>query len=361
VSTNRIFAAQGPFTIAVLTISSLPCPNGTAHSPRQAQHDTKPVLQFFAMKIIVLALLPMDPSGLESTSRRLESSLDHWGWWILGSTFVVVLGLVIEYWEPITEFIDEWRRPAAAFPWKKFVELTGGILVTIGVAGELGFTYKASRTETKLRENNHQIEESLNASTQTAASAANRAEASANEAKQKTDAVAKQGDALTSRMENTARKLGDVTKEAGLQLLILEMNAGDSQAYDSLVDFKNSDPSKVQSVKSAVRAAGDFFWNRARSPHLAREPAMSTNNDLLLASPDFYDRAMGLERLRTEPMQSRFVPKIVRMATSDPHLEVRGAATLTLNVWLPQKWRSLNKQNIQRWWDLDGKKQFPDR
>jgi len=130
-------------------------------------------------------------------------------------------------------------------------------------------------------------------------------------------------------MEDTARELSDANKEAGLQLAILEMNAGDANAYDSLVDFESSDPLKVQSIRSAVRAAGDFFWNRAKSPHLAREPAMSTNNDLLLASSDFYDRAMGLERLRTEPMQGRFVHKVVNMATSDENLEVRCAATLT--------------------------------
>jgi hypothetical protein len=124
----------------------------------------------------------MEPSALESVSRSLESSLDHWGWLILASTAIVVLGLVVEYWEPIAEFIDEWRRPAAAFPWRKFIELAGGILVTVGVAGELGFTYKASRTETKLRDNNHRIEESLNISAESAARAADRAKQSAEKA-----------------------------------------------------------------------------------------------------------------------------------------------------------------------------------
>jgi hypothetical protein len=107
----------------------------------------------------------MDPSALESVSRSLESSLDFWGWLILASTGVVVLGLVIEYWEPVHEFIEEWRRPAAAFPWRKFWGLAGGILVTAGVAGEFGFTYEASRVETNLRANNHEIEILLNQGT----------------------------------------------------------------------------------------------------------------------------------------------------------------------------------------------------
>ena len=104
----------------------------------------------------------MDPSALESVSRSFESSLDWWGAFILVSTAVVAIGLVIEYWEPIREFIEEWRRPAAAFPWRKFMGLTGGILVTVGVVGEFWGTYKAFRIETKLRDNNHQIEGLLN-------------------------------------------------------------------------------------------------------------------------------------------------------------------------------------------------------
>jgi hypothetical protein len=46
----------------------------------------------------------MDPSALESVSRNLESSLDCWEWLLLGSTLVVVVGLIVEYWEPVSEF-----------------------------------------------------------------------------------------------------------------------------------------------------------------------------------------------------------------------------------------------------------------
>lgn len=70
----------------------------------------------------------------------------------------MAIGLVVEYWEPVREFIEEWRRPAAVFPWHKFMGMAGGILVTIGVFGEFWGAYRASRVETKLRDNNHQIE-----------------------------------------------------------------------------------------------------------------------------------------------------------------------------------------------------------
>ena len=159
----------------------------------------------------------MAPSALESVSRSFESSLDWWGWFILASTAIVAIGLVVEYWEPVREFIDECRRPAAAFPWYKFMGLAGGILVTVGVFGEFWGAYKASRVETKLRENNHKIEESLNLSAETAATAAARAKASADEAKQKADAVSKQADALTLRMEEASRQLGQLEKGIATQ------------------------------------------------------------------------------------------------------------------------------------------------
>ena len=99
----------------------------------------------------------MDLSALESTSRALERSLDFWGILLLCSTAIVVVGLFLEYWEPVCNFFGEWHRPAAVFPSGKFWELFGGLLVTVGVAGELGFTYQASSVETRLRDNNQQI------------------------------------------------------------------------------------------------------------------------------------------------------------------------------------------------------------
>ena len=165
----------------------------------------------------------MDPSALESVSRCLESSLDRWGGWILASTAVVVIGLAVEYWEPIRDFIKLWRRPGAAFPRKKLAELVGGILITLGVAGELGFTYKASRVESALRENNHKIEESLNASADSAAKAADRANKSA-------DAVGKKADALDIRLEVAAKRLGileeDITAEGPRWILLEKAGPG---------------------------------------------------------------------------------------------------------------------------------------
>src|ERR1035437_7826008 len=89
------------------------------------------------------------------SSKELEATLDSLGTILAVFTFLVVLGLIFEYWHDIIEFVEEWRRPAALFPWKRFMELCGGITVTIGVAGELAVQFRASHVETDLRASNN--------------------------------------------------------------------------------------------------------------------------------------------------------------------------------------------------------------
>lgn len=105
----------------------------------------------------------MGPSALERVSKSLESSLDFWGAMLLAATLLVVIGLVFEYWHEVRDFWERVQWPMSAFPWDRLLTISGGILVTLGVAGELLFTYMASRVETKLRDSNHQIEGLLSA------------------------------------------------------------------------------------------------------------------------------------------------------------------------------------------------------
>jgi hypothetical protein len=102
----------------------------------------------------------MELSALQKTTSALETSLDSIEFWLFLSTLAVVIGLVIEYWFPLRELLRAFReRP---FPWKLLLEMVGGILVTVGVAGELGFQSRASKVETTLRSDSHQIEGILN-------------------------------------------------------------------------------------------------------------------------------------------------------------------------------------------------------
>jgi hypothetical protein len=63
------------------------------------------------------------------------------------------VGLILEYWHEVRDLIRE--RPIR---WKSIQKLAGAILVTIGVAGELGVQFKASTVETDLRGVNHKVE-----------------------------------------------------------------------------------------------------------------------------------------------------------------------------------------------------------
>lgn len=103
----------------------------------------------------------MDLSALERDVRALEISLDSMEFWITVSTLLVVVGLVVEYWFPLSELIEEIRK-RHPFPWKKLAEMIGGVLVTIGVAGELSFQSIASNKGALIRAYSHQIEGLLN-------------------------------------------------------------------------------------------------------------------------------------------------------------------------------------------------------
>jgi hypothetical protein len=87
----------------------------------------------------------------------LERLLTCLGHWLLFFTFLVVLGLVVEY---IPEIIEKARTKQ--FPWKSVHTIIGGVLITAGVAGELYFEDRASKVETDLRMANDTITASLN-------------------------------------------------------------------------------------------------------------------------------------------------------------------------------------------------------
>lgn len=143
----------------------------------------------------------MELSALESASKALEESLDFWGLMLLLSTAIVVIGLVVEYWDEVKHFWVLVRWPMARFPWTNLKGLIGGILVTIGVAGELLVSYEASRVEGDLRNIRHQIETKL---TQAAGDAATSAKTAHDEA----DAVGEKADAIDKRLDEASATMG---------------------------------------------------------------------------------------------------------------------------------------------------------
>jgi hypothetical protein len=102
--------------------------------------------------LLTLSSRSMDLSALESSIKTLESSLDSWATWLFVATFLVVVGLILEYWYEIRDLLAS--RP---FERKHSLTILGAILGTIGVAGELVIEYQASRVETALRRANGKV------------------------------------------------------------------------------------------------------------------------------------------------------------------------------------------------------------
>src|SRR5271169_1195193 len=96
----------------------------------------------------------MSPAELQQTISNLESSLDWLGGWLLVATALVVLGLVLEYVHQIPQSIRDFREKRT---WGPICIIAGGILITVGVAGELLVQGLASRQETALRKANDEL------------------------------------------------------------------------------------------------------------------------------------------------------------------------------------------------------------
>ncbi len=103
----------------------------------------------------------MDLFALESVVKSLEASRESIEVWLKVSTFLVVVGLFVEYWHPTVDLINLIKQKPP-FPWKKCLEMTGGVIVIVGVFGELLFQSRASKVESTIRSDSYQIEGSLN-------------------------------------------------------------------------------------------------------------------------------------------------------------------------------------------------------
>ena len=84
------------------------------------------------------------PDELNRLRQSMEESLDRLERLMLAFTGVVVIGLVIEYYPSLSEFLQ-------THDWRTLLKSVGGLFVTIGVAGELFVSFKAHRVERQLR------------------------------------------------------------------------------------------------------------------------------------------------------------------------------------------------------------------
>jgi hypothetical protein len=94
--------------------------------------------------------LPKAVTGLEVSISQLNASFARVELWLFVATALLVIGLVVEYWDDIHRLIDRLRQ-RRKIPWHLVRAVSGGILVTIGVAWELVEEINASNIESKLQ------------------------------------------------------------------------------------------------------------------------------------------------------------------------------------------------------------------
>jgi hypothetical protein len=150
----------------------------------------------------------MDLSALERNITNLETSLDSLEHWLAFMTALVVLGLVLEYWHELPEAIDALKK---AWSWKPLCIISGAILITVGVAGELFVQSLASRKETGLRKANDAVFAGLNAE-------AAKARKDASNASER----ASQADERASENEKEAARLQKMAEAERLERIRLE-------------------------------------------------------------------------------------------------------------------------------------------
>src|ERR1035438_639222 len=106
--------------------------------------------------------LPASPEAvIRESIQALEGRADTLAAWLVFSTGLVVVGLMMEYGAEFAKWKPTSLLHPRSFAWIRPWEIIGGILVVGGVAGEMQIELAASRVETKLRDSNSQIEQLL--------------------------------------------------------------------------------------------------------------------------------------------------------------------------------------------------------
>ncbi len=216
---------------------------------------------------------------MEAAVRSLEHSIGVFTWCLLGSTFVVSLGLILEYWHPVSEFIDELKWPMSVFRWPKFMEIAGGILVTIGVLGEFGFTLEVFVLEGRLEQANHTIRDTLTAKLGEA------------------DQMAK---TAVSDSSTALRQAKDSLSKAG---------AAEASLGKAETEAKNAQTASASALTMAgqARKEADSFEADIKS---AKEQAAAAESHLTDALKQAADATAELQRLKS-PRSLVEVPKLI--------------------------------------------------
>lgn len=192
--------------------------------------------------------------ALEASLSRLETTLTILSVALLVSTGVVVIGLFIEYRPDFKEFI--WGRPRdRRGSWPVVI---GGIMVILGVSGELVCSFWALKVESKIRTTNSKIEDVLRSEISlvgTSAVGAVKAANAANTVSQEASAIAGTAKATAAGAKSLAQGARQEADSASRELGTLRT---DTQNLESEAKKTEADLMNV-AVCTAPRVLDSWF------------------------------------------------------------------------------------------------------
>ncbi len=313
-------------------------------------------------------LVPIDISTLEGRITSLESSLRVVGVRLGMATFAVVLGLVIEYWDDGRSALPAlWRvmRHRRLSYWRalerhvKFA-FVGGILVTLGVAGELWYEHRTRIADAALQVASGQIVASLN---EKASGAIARAAALENENLRLQGTVASLMKEAETARGNAATAIAraaeiEIQERATRRAVLLRGTRSTviTEDYQSLTDalrslgphkaevryepnigFPEANFEVVQTAMLLAQAFGDANWS---CPPIAMKSNVRGHGIMVTvgrdAPPESRLAAVAVNRFLNElPMRSGLYPNVEPMRPEQTLPSVIHVGDPTYNLVLP--------------------------
>ncbi len=157
----------------------------------------------------------MNASALEREISSLEIRSDSLEAWLLLWIILIVIGLVVEVFVVVKEHVHRVENRTG---WTLLLQLIGPMLITIGVAGELGIHVKAGHVNMGLRNANRKVVGLLNKEAGDARREAGTAIKAAGDANER--AKKYEGDIARAREQATKAERG--TAQARLELVKLK-------------------------------------------------------------------------------------------------------------------------------------------
>jgi len=257
----------------------------------------------------------MDIDGLTHSIAHLEKSLDLLEIWLAVMTALVVIGLVLEYWHEIPDAIRQLKR---FWSWRPLFVIFGGMLITIGVAGELAVQFIASGKGTALRRANDETFSLLNLE-------AGKARKIAGEASERA-ATAEARAADTEKEANQLRKKAEDERLA--RVLIEQSLAGRSLSSSDehrlssrLGHFRDVQFAVWYHAGAAEEAA--FAWDIAKALHSAKLKVFSPASLMDLAGnglpfdPELASLTSGVMVANTNGGQGQIAAELLVQVLND--------------------------------------------